>query len=168
MHKPREFARPAAMIGDRITLVVLIRRAAYRLAFALLRVWWFVRRPHLAGVKCVLLDGDQVLLVRHTYGSHCWELPGGSPKRGELMRDAARREIHEELGLTIDDWKPLGVLEATQYHRGDALHIFAARVHSPALTLDLGELAAAQWFPRDALPPDRGPNVQPVVARAAR
>ena len=59
------------------------RRAAYRLAYGLLRVWWFIRRPQVAGVKCLLTHGNEVLLVRHTYGPDVWDLPGGGVKSGE-------------------------------------------------------------------------------------
>ena len=52
----------------------------------------------------------RVLLVRHTYGSRGWDLPGGSMKRGEAPVNAARREMHEELGVTIDDWRSLGLV----------------------------------------------------------
>ena len=62
-------------------LPVLVRRVGYRFAYAGLRVYWFVLRPRSTGIKCVLTDGDRVLLVRHTYGPRAWELPGGSLKR---------------------------------------------------------------------------------------
>jgi 8-oxo-dGTP pyrophosphatase MutT (NUDIX family) len=148
--------------------VVFARRLGYRIAFAMLRVSWFLRRPTLHGVKCVLTDGDRVLLVRHAYGPRYWELPGGSPKRGEAFRDTARREMGEELGLIIDDWTDLGEFEATLYNRHDVLHVFHARAHAPRLTLDLGELAAAQWVARDALPTERGPYVAAILERVPR
>jgi 8-oxo-dGTP diphosphatase len=40
----------------------------------------------------------QVLLVEPTYKPH-WDLPGGVVEAGESPRDAAQREIAEELGL---------------------------------------------------------------------
>ena len=151
-----------------MTPVVFVRRVGYRIALAVLRVWWFLRRPAVHGVKCVLTDDDRVLLVRHTYGRRFWDLPGGAPKRGEAYRDTARREMGEELGLTIDEWTDLGGFEATTYNRHDTLHIFHARIHAPRLTLDLGELAAAECFPRDALPADRGPYVAAILERVPR
>lgn len=41
---------------------------------------------------------DQVLLVEPTYKPH-WDLPGGIVEADESPRDAAQREIAEELGL---------------------------------------------------------------------
>ncbi len=154
------------MIVHRITPLMRARRQGYRLAFWVLSVWWFVRRPHQLGVKCVLTDGRRVLLVRHTYGSDEWELPGGRPKRHEAALNAARREMHEELGLTIDGWSELGQLKVRQYHREDTVTILHAELSAPTLRLDYAELAAAEWFDREALPPDRGRHVAAIVGRA--
>lgn len=146
-------------------LSVRARRAAIRLAYAGLRTYWFLLRPRIVGVKCVLTHGDDVLLVRHTYGSRAWDLPGGTVKRRENPRDAARREMHEELGRRIDDWTSLGELFVNTNHHDDNLHLFLARVNDRDLELDPVELAEAGWFPREALPSDLGRFVRPIVAR---
>jgi 8-oxo-dGTP pyrophosphatase MutT (NUDIX family) len=142
-------------------------RLAYRSAFAALRGYWFVRRPQVAGVKCVLTDRDHVLLVQHTYGAREWDLPGGSLKRGELPIEAARREMGEELGVVIEDWVPLGRLLASMHHRRDTMHCFQAELRDSHITMDQGELAAVRWFPRRDLPPDLAGNVRRILARTA-
>jgi 8-oxo-dGTP pyrophosphatase MutT (NUDIX family) len=121
-------------------------------AYAGLRGYWFIKRPHTSGVKCLLTDGGLVLLVKHTYGSRAWELPGGAVKSGEAPAATARREMQEELGLDVDSWQPLGQIELAIDHRRDVIHCFLAEVHAPTLTLDLGELSEAQWFDRAQLP----------------
>jgi 8-oxo-dGTP pyrophosphatase MutT (NUDIX family) len=145
---------------------VALRRRAYRFAYATLRVYWFVARPSVDGVKCLLTDGDRVLLVRHTYGRAQWLVPGGSVKRGERPLSAARREIREELGIDIEDWTPLGELTGRVHRRRDTLHCFQAERHAPALTLDGGEIETAKWFPRGELPPDLDRYVGPILARS--
>lgn len=147
-------------------LSVRLRRLGYRIAYNVLRVWWFVRRPRLRGVKCVLTDGDEVLLVRHTYGSSAWELPGGAIKRGEDPAAAARREMAEELGVTIDDWQALGAVMIAFDHREDFVNCFQADAHGLELEIEEGEIAEAQWFPRSRLPDDLGRYAQPVLARS--
>ncbi len=134
-------------------LRIRLLRLGYRTAYLGLRVWWFLARPPAVGVKCLLFDGDRVLLVRHTYGPSRWEVPGGSIKRGEAPLQAARREVAEELGLDIDGWRELGVVSGPNAHRYETLHCYAAEVHSPQLTLARGEIAEARWFPRAELPP---------------
>ena len=144
-----------------------IRRLAYRAAYLGLRVYWLVRRPEVTGVKCMITDGDRVLLVRHTYGSRRWDMPGGSVKRGEEPVDAARREMHEELGVSIEDWRPLGVISLSVDHRRDRLHCFRAEVDDPEIEINLGELSAAEWFSLGALPRKVGRYTRPILARAA-
>jgi 8-oxo-dGTP pyrophosphatase MutT (NUDIX family) len=147
-------------------LPVPVRRLAYRVAYWVLAIYWFVMRPQVQGVKCVLTDADRVLLVRHTYGRRDWDLPGGSIKRDEPPLSAARREMHEELGLSIDNWVPLGELFTTVYKRRDTLHCFQAELRAPQITIDRGEIAVAEWFPRRALPQDIGRFVTPILARS--
>jgi 8-oxo-dGTP pyrophosphatase MutT (NUDIX family) len=146
-------------------LPVQARRRAYRLAYAVLSVYWFVVRPRTHGVKCVLTDGDLVLLVRHTYGSPDWDLPGGSIKSSEEPRTAARREMSEELGVSIDNWNSLGEVAGRAQHRRDTLHCFQAELDKPVFTLDLGELDSVGWFPRRELPAFLAQYVHPVLAR---
>jgi 8-oxo-dGTP pyrophosphatase MutT (NUDIX family) len=149
-----------------VTLWVAIRRLGYRLAYTGLRGYWFLARPSTLGVKCVLSDGHQVLLVRHTYGTPEWTLPGGRLKAGEAPPNAARRETEEELGLGITDWHPLGRIEGRTHYRRDVIDVFMTRVTDPALTLDLGEIATARWFSRDRLPDDLDGYVPEILARA--
>jgi hypothetical protein len=74
--------------------------------------------------------------------------------------------MHEELGLSIDNWVPLGELFTTVYKRRDTLHCFQAELQAPQITIDRGEIAVAEWFPRRELPKDIGRFVTPILARA--
>ncbi len=50
----------------------------------------------------------QIVLVqqyRYTVNDICWELPAGSVKPGQTLEEAAREELHEEVGGTTE--KPL-------------------------------------------------------------
>ena len=138
-----------------------------RVAYGGLRTYWFLLRPQVMGVKCILTDGDDVLLVRHTYGHRAWDLPGGTVRRREAPRDAARREMHEELGRRFEDWADLGELFVSINHHYDNLHLFHTRVADRELDLNLAELAEADWFARHALPADLGAYVLPILSRLA-
>jgi 8-oxo-dGTP pyrophosphatase MutT (NUDIX family) len=148
-----------------VPLSVKLRRFAIRCAYVALRIYWFLTRPQITGVKCVLTDGDDVLLVRHTYGRRSWDLPGGTVRRREAPLAAARREMQEELGRRIEEWADLGELYVSTNHHRDNLHLFHARMADRQLDIDLTELAAAEWFPRDRLPLDLGRFVPPILAR---
>jgi ADP-ribose pyrophosphatase YjhB (NUDIX family) len=148
-------------------LPVQVRRTAMRVAYAGLRTYWFVLRPRVVGVKCVLTHENDVLLVRHTYGNRAWDLPGGTVRRRELPRHAAEREMHEELGRRIPDWISLGELFVNADHHDDNLHLFQARVQDRELDLNSTELAQAAWFPRDDLPTDLSRYVRSIVGRTS-
>ncbi len=56
-----------------------------------------------AGVGAVVLDGDQVLLVRRGEppSQGRWSIPGGLIHLGERIEDAVVREVQEECGLDV-------------------------------------------------------------------
>jgi ADP-ribose pyrophosphatase YjhB (NUDIX family) len=146
---------------------VAAKRLAYRSAYRALQLSWLVRRPGVSGIKCLLVNRERILLVRHTYGHRGWDLPGGAMKRNELPLTAARREMQEELGVESGRWTWLGTVQGTVDHRRDTIHVFRVELGTPAITLDLGELAAASWFASSNLPPNVGPYVLPIVKLAA-
>jgi 8-oxo-dGTP pyrophosphatase MutT (NUDIX family) len=140
----------------------------YRVAYQGARLYWFFLRPKKRGVKCVLTRGEEVLLVRHTYGDRrAWELPGGSIKRGEEPLAAARREILEELGLSISDWTALGDFFAEHEHREDTLYCFHAIVEDGVPVPDRIEIAEVSWFPSAAPPAPIGRFVRRILSMAA-
>lgn len=142
-----------------------LRRLAYRTAYVLLRVYWFLLHPRHTGVKALLTSGDQVLLVRHTYGPAEWELPGGSLRRSEDPAAGATREVREELGLQLSGWTSLGEVHGELNHVKNTLHVFAAEIGEVELTLDPGEIDRAKWFPRSGLPGDLGHYSAMILGR---
>jgi 8-oxo-dGTP pyrophosphatase MutT (NUDIX family) len=52
--------------------------------------------------RIILYTEDQVLLVSNWLGPGQYTLPGGGMRPGEDPREAAAREIKEELGIDID------------------------------------------------------------------
>jgi 8-oxo-dGTP pyrophosphatase MutT (NUDIX family) len=145
-----------------------MRAAAYRAAFALLRVWWVVRRPRSAGVRCIVRHGDSIVLVRHSYDDRRWMLPGGRVRRGEDPAATARREMAQELGIAAGRWAVIGCLAGrTRYRRPSRMdsfrrhttHYVETEVGTPALQMRAGELLDARWFPAAELPDDRSDSV---------
>jgi 8-oxo-dGTP pyrophosphatase MutT (NUDIX family) len=139
-------------------------RAGYRCAYQTLRAYWFIRRPDVQGVKCVLTHGDRVLLVRHTYGSRAWDLPGGHVRHDELPHDTAQREMHEELGVSVERFQHLGEVRARVDFRRDTMQLYHAELGDRPITMDPCELAAVDWFARGALPSDLGRFVERILA----
>jgi 8-oxo-dGTP pyrophosphatase MutT (NUDIX family) len=142
---------------------VALRRLGYRLAYRGLTLVWVLFGVRRAGVKCVITDGERLLLVRHSYGSPAWDLPGGAGRSGEPAPSVAHREMAEELGLTIDAaaWRDLGQLHPRRGRHH--VQILGAEVPGPKLHPDSVELEAAAWFARDRLPLWTAPLLQAVL-----
>jgi 8-oxo-dGTP pyrophosphatase MutT (NUDIX family) len=156
------------VIIGRVWASVQLRRLGYRTAYVGLRCWWWLTNPDLNGAKCVITDGDLVLMVRHSYGARVWDFPGGKVERGEDPAATAAREMTEELGLRGVEWHLLGRIDEDVDNRHDTLHCFHGEVHSPSLVLDLGELERAEWFPRVATPADIAPHAAQMLAMLER
>ena len=141
-----------------------LHRLALRLAHALRKVWWRVAKPRLAGVNVLVLDGQRhVLLVRHSYGSRSWTLPGGGLRRGEPPLAAARRELAEELGCTVEELIPLGVNERRLHGAPCVTHVYAATLDALPRP-DGREVSEARFFSQDDLPSGRAAMVDAALA----
>ena len=126
----------------------------WNIARPLLRLYWRVRRPLTAGVRGLVLDAEgRVLLVRHTY-IRGWYLPGGGVERGETMLTSLRRELAEEVGVTLTgEARLIGLYANFREFKSDHVALFAvphgAYEHAPRRS---PEIAESGFFPPDALP----------------
>ena len=125
-------------------VVDAVWRVVLRLGFRLARIWWHVRRPHHEGALVAVYVGRALLLVKPSYRAE-WGFPGGSIDPGEAPDAAARREMQEELGLSVDALSPAGIVRGTWDGRIDHVHFFELHLDRlPALRLDNREIVAAQ------------------------
>ena len=119
-----------------------------------------VRRRMVLGTRIIVLDGDRVLLLRHTYVPG-WHFPGGGVEPGEAAAEAAAREMVEETGLVPSGPLQLHGLfhnlnEATDR---DHLAIFVCRAFEQRRAFVPNvEIAELGWFPLDALPAGTEPG----------
>ena len=65
-------------------------------------------------IAAVIARGDRLLVCQrppHKRHGGLWEFPGGKCEPGESDLEAARRELHEELGVELDEGAVLGLLD---------------------------------------------------------
>jgi ADP-ribose pyrophosphatase YjhB (NUDIX family) len=125
-----------------------------RLKIRLLHLSFLLTRPVTLGVRAIVVDADErVLLVRHGYVSG-WHFPGGGVEVGETCVEAVARELEEEAMVAIDG-PPLlhGLFLNTKSSRRDHVAVYIVRAFRV-----LGErppdweIEEARFFPRSALP----------------
>lgn len=103
-------------------------RLALRLAHTMRKRWWRWRRPQLTGCRVLIFDPEgRVLLIRHSYGSGKWMLPGGGVGRGEAVLAAAIRETREETGCVLADARVFEVLDEPLYGARNQVHMVCGR-----------------------------------------
>jgi 8-oxo-dGTP pyrophosphatase MutT (NUDIX family) len=143
-----------------------LHRLALRIAYRLRARWWALTKNSGRAVSLVGLDGEgRVLLVRHSYGSGRWTLPGGGLGAREDAVDGLRREIREELACELTEialaFETLDVVSGGE-QRG---HIFIARIAGEPCA-DGREILECGWFDPADLPPDTMDITRRRIARA--
>ncbi|OCC23688.1 hypothetical protein MB02_11035 [Croceicoccus estronivorus] len=129
-----------------------LHRAALRLAHELRKRWWRLARPDLTGCCVVGTDeAGRVLLVRHSYGSGIWSLPGGALHRGEDPALAAQREWTEEIGCLLASLRAVAVVDHDLHGARNTVHLYTGVVVGDPVA-DGREIAEIGFFARDALP----------------
>ncbi|MDP1877667.1 MAG: NUDIX domain-containing protein, partial [Actinomycetota bacterium] len=106
------------------------------------------------GVRAVVLDGDdRVVLVKHSYVSG-WHLPGGGVEVGETFREALRRELAEEGRIELAGEPPLhGLFLNSHVSRRDHVAVYVIRqFRQDRLPEANREIVACGFFDATALP----------------
>jgi ADP-ribose pyrophosphatase YjhB (NUDIX family) len=121
--------------------------------------WWFLlSRPMTLGVRAIVLDGeDRVLLVRHTYVPG-WHFPGGGVERGETLLTSLARELAEEANIALEGEPALhGMFFNRAVSSRDHIAVYVVRAFRQTAPRQADrEIAEARFFPCDALPDGAG------------
>ncbi|HEX9170852.1 MAG TPA: NUDIX domain-containing protein [Roseiarcus sp.] len=132
-------------------MVALIRDS---LKLRLLHSSFLLMRPMTLGVRAIVADANErVLLVRHGYVSG-WHFPGGGVEPGETCAEALARELEEEAMVVIEGPLVLhGLFLNAQLSRRDHVAVYLVRMFRVLgeRTPDW-EIEEARFFPRTELP----------------
>ena len=85
-------------------------------------------------VACAIIEKDGRILISKRKPNadlaNYWEFPGGKCKRFEIIRMALRREIQEELGISLQIQK---LIKKVNYHYSTGtehwLYFYACKIH---------------------------------------
>jgi ADP-ribose pyrophosphatase YjhB (NUDIX family) len=125
-------------------------------------------------VGVIIISDERALLTRRGNPPRrgAWSLPGGGIEVGETAREAARREVSEELGIQIDLYGVIDVVDIithddvgrVQYHFviADFLGLNPRGGVHPA-----SDVLEAQWATETELPAFDLPEITIAVIRKA-
>ena len=121
-----------------------------------------VGKRAIIGVGATILVFNSVgkVLLQHRTDTDTWGLPGGSMDAGEKIEETAKRELFEECGLILEEYKLLTVLSGEEYYfiypNGDEMHtvivLFEALKVSGDLTINDTESYELKYFDVSSLP----------------
>ena len=113
-------------------------------------VYYYVDMPGSCAAIPVFADGSTMLLRVHRYllGEDLWEFPIGGMKAGDDPLAVAKKELHEEAGLTADEWIPLGRFAPYKGASNEVCHFwFARQLREAAQDLEPSERITAHRLP---------------------
>lgn len=115
-------------------------------------------------VAVVIGDTRGVLLVRRGIepGAGAWSFPAGYVNRGEVVEEAAVREVLEELNLEVRLDRLVGVY--SQAHEPVVLVVYSGSIIGGELAPDNVEVREVGYFPQNALPPLAFPHDPHILA----
>lgn len=111
-------------------------------------------------IAAIILENDSSELLLYLRDNKpgipfpdCWDLIGGHVEEGETPEEALIREVKEELGITLDEFR---FFRRYECRTGDAYpnekYIFAGRIDIPIENITLYEGERAQYFKRSEIP----------------
>lgn len=95
---------------------------------------------------CIVIDGDQVLLIKNNYGR--WTLPKGHMEKGETEQETAIREVKEETNIDVNIISDKKYIISYSPKEGVMKNVvfFVAKPTSKSLKRSEKEITALEFF----------------------
>ena len=127
-------------------------------------MWWlWLLNPKIAATAVVERAGLVLMLRRAVEtGYGLWSLPGGYVDRGEVVEEAAAREVREETGLRVEISGLVGLFS----EEGHPVVVAAYAAVETGGKLEAGpEALELGFYPLDELPTLAFPRDRLIIAR---
>ena len=121
----------------------------------------------------IILYRDGKILLQQRKDNKCWGYHGGRVELGEVVEDAAKRELFEETGLTANSLKLFGVFSGSELHHiypdGNEVYIidtvYLCDDFSGKESFQKDECLDLQWFDFDKIPSNLSPPIIPALRK---
>lgn len=111
------------------------------------------------GARVLVIQGDQILLIKHTY-TPGWCTIGGGIDPGESGLQALKRELMEEVGVTLSaEPSLLGFYHRPHKKRDDYVVVYVCKAFEKK-DVSSPEISETRWFPLKDLPHDITPGTK--------
>jgi 8-oxo-dGTP pyrophosphatase MutT (NUDIX family) len=130
-------------------------------------------RPLLmVGAAVFVFDEKDRMLLLKRRDNECWGPPGGAVEPGEVVEEAAKREVLEETGLELEELSLFGVFSgADQFYRypnGDEVHnvtiTYISRVQGGQVRIS-PEHTDWKYFPPGEISTEISPPIIPILKK---
>ena len=124
-------------------ILIFLFNVYYQLHLA----YCFFFRPTYQGAYVLCIFGDEFFAIKNSYKSH-WTLPCGMIDKGETPAVAARRELFEEVGISVEESELSsdGVILNTSEFKKDYINLFTVKFDErPIVKLDNLEVIDSEW-----------------------
>lgn len=141
----------------------MARKIWHKILFILYKIYWFIFRPSTFGVKCVIENNGEILMIQNSYGRKRWTFPGGKIEKGESKENAAKRESKEEVNIDILDIKFIGEFISTAESKKDTIYCFSAKSKDKNFNIETKEIMIASWISLENLPEPLAPITEKIL-----
>lgn len=128
-------------------------------------------RKQVLVAAAVVIRGGRVLLSQRKSGTHlagAWELPGGKVEPDEDPKDAARRELREELGVDVEVGEILEVTFHRYAEKSVLLLFYEASLAPGSPEPSAIDVAAVKWAAADELLDELFPPADVAIVAKVR
>ncbi len=103
------------------------------------------------GARALVIKDNKVMLIKHTYQDG-WYTVGGGVEKGETFKEAALRELREEVGIVnVKDIKLFNVYYNNFEKRDDYIAFYIVKDFEIQAS-NSPEISKVQWFSLNELP----------------